>query len=112
MRSKRRTAADKILTPGRRTWAAALAACALLAVLGLPAAHARGLSVGMRVRQDFYQPLVPVSKAFRTCFKPDASGNPTLSICPEGGAPRAPAGAPASPAPSPRPDTGSPKRSP
>lgn len=104
VRQKRRTAADRNLTPGRRAWAAAIA-IALLAPT--PSGHARGLSVGMRVRQEFDQPLVPVSRSIRTCFKPDADGRPALAVCPEEPVravslpppQRAPAVAPSPPAP-------------
>jgi len=42
------------------------------------------LSVQTRVQQEFYEPLIPLSKNFKTCFKTDATGSQIMSICTEG----------------------------
>lgn len=55
-------------------------AALLLAISG-GEARAGGLSVVVRVQQDFYQPLVPVTKNFRTCFQTDSSGAQVMGIC-------------------------------
>jgi hypothetical protein len=54
-------------------------------------AHARGLSLGLKIQAEVYKPLVPVARGFRSCFQTDASGNTVLGICADGPA-RAPAG--------------------
>ena len=45
-------------------------------------AKASSLSIALTIQQEFYKPLVPVTRNFKTCFKNDpASGIPTLGIC-------------------------------
>ena len=43
------------------------------------------LSVQTRVQQQFYEPLIPVSKNFRTCFKAGPNGAQIMSICTDSG---------------------------
>lgn len=43
------------------------------------------LSVQVRVQQEFYEPLIPLSKNFKTCFKTDANGAQVMGICTDGG---------------------------
>ena len=69
--------------------------CAVVAAVAIPTtSHARSLSLSVQVKKDFYTPLVPVTKNFRTCFKVDpATGTQVLGLCTDEGA--APARAPA-----------------
>jgi hypothetical protein len=59
---------------------AALLAVAFLAICG-GEARASSLGLALRVQQDFYTPLVPVTKNFRTCFKMDSTGRQILGLC-------------------------------
>ncbi len=61
-------------------WGVAL--CAPRAALASSA-----LSIQSRVQQEFYEPLIPLSKNFKTCFKTDSSGAQVMSICTDAGPP-------------------------
>lgn len=41
------------------------------------------LGLQTQVQQEFYEPLIPLTKNFKTCFKTDAKGSQVLSICTE-----------------------------
>src|SRR4051794_5064692 len=87
LRLNRRTASVKKL-------AALLAGVTLIGVILGGEAWARGLSVGLRVQQDNYKPLIPVTRNFRTCFHVDANGTQVLGICTGSEADRMPASSP------------------
>ena len=65
-----------------RYFLAALFGASLAAHVCAPPAEAgSGLSVQARVQQEFYEPLIPMSRNFKTCFKTDSKGVQVMSIC-------------------------------
>lgn len=68
-------------------WAALYGASSVVHFCALESAQASSvLSVQTHVQQEFYEPLIPLSKNFKTCFKTDAKGSQVMSICTEGAA--------------------------
>ena len=81
----------------RKRGRAAVCAAVLLTFAFAAPAWGTGLRMGMRLRQEVDQPLIPVTRNFRPCFRQGADGVPVLGLCPEGpGA--APAPVPRAPA--------------
>ena len=75
----------------RKQGRAAICAAVLLAFVLAAPAWGTGLRVSMRIRQELDQPLIPVTRGFRPCFRQGADGVPVLDLCPEGpGAPKEP----------------------
>lgn len=66
-------------------------------ILGGLEARASELRVLVRIRQEFYTPLVPVTHNFRPCFEMDDQGRQVMKLCNDVALPSAPVPA-ASPA--------------
>lgn len=43
--------------------------------------RANGIRISLKVYQDVYAPLVPVSRNFRTCFQTGEDGSLTVGLC-------------------------------
>ncbi|OFZ80750.1 MAG: hypothetical protein A2583_15375 [Bdellovibrionales bacterium RIFOXYD1_FULL_53_11] len=66
---------------GAQILTALLGIAGLLAISGADAYANGGLGSGVRIQQEFYKPLVPVTRNFKTCFSTDSSGAQVMGIC-------------------------------
>lgn len=88
MRLFRRIALVKSLASGvpaavrkNQALVCALVLTVLMALTMPKQALANGLRIGVRIKNELYAPLVPVTQNFKTCISVDEKGVPVVSLC-------------------------------